>query len=158
MPKLRGCRAADELSGNCAGGQDYLYNGKEFEEDLDLNWYDYGARYYDPALGRWNAVDPLAEKYAGWSPYCYTLNNPVLLIDPDGRAADWIFDQQADGSYKKREGEANDGGENFHTINHNNGTTTYFNVQTKTSVTVNHEEREQKIEDYKATTKTVSVS
>ncbi|MFZ2896294.1 MAG: RHS repeat-associated core domain-containing protein, partial [Saprospiraceae bacterium] len=60
MPKLRDCRAADVLSGNRAGGQDYLYNGKEYNEDMELRWYDYGARYYDPSIGRWNGVDPLA--------------------------------------------------------------------------------------------------
>ena len=41
-----------------------MYNGKEWNEDLGLNWFDYGARYYEPAIGRWNGVDPLAEKYA----------------------------------------------------------------------------------------------
>jgi RHS repeat-associated protein len=63
----------------------YLYNGKELQHDHDLNWYDYGARMYDAALGRWHAIDPMAEKYAAWSPYQYTLNNPVKFIDPDGR-------------------------------------------------------------------------
>jgi RHS repeat-associated protein len=67
---------------------DYLYNGKEFNEDLGLNWYDYGARYYDPSIGRWNGVDPLAGEYAAWSPYCYTLNNPVKFVDPDGMKVD----------------------------------------------------------------------
>ena len=65
-------------------GQDYLYNGKEFNEDLGFKWYDYGARWYDPGIGRWNGVDPLAEKYAGISPYAYVLNDPISLIDPDG--------------------------------------------------------------------------
>ncbi len=62
----------------------YQYNGKELNEELGLNWNDYGARYYDPAIGRWNAVDPLAEAYHQFSSYNYVLGNPVSYIDPDG--------------------------------------------------------------------------
>jgi RHS repeat-associated protein len=65
---------------------DYLYNGKELEEEDDWNWYAYGFRYYDPAIGRFSGVDPLAVGYAAFTPYHYTLNNPIRFIDPDGRA------------------------------------------------------------------------
>ncbi|GJM33746.1 MAG: hypothetical protein DHS20C18_27470 [Saprospiraceae bacterium] len=64
----------------------YQYNGKELNEDLELGWLDYGARWYDPAVGRWNAVDALADdpNQVDKSPYAYAWNNPVNLTDPDG--------------------------------------------------------------------------
>lgn len=63
----------------------YKFEGKELQDELGLNMYDYGARNYDPALGRWMNVDPLAEKYPGVNPYVYCLGNPVRFVDLDGR-------------------------------------------------------------------------
>ena len=64
--------------------QPYKYNGKELDTKKGLNWYDYGARHYDATLGRWFAVDPLAEKMGAWSPYAYCKNTPLNRIDIGG--------------------------------------------------------------------------
>ena len=63
----------------------YKYNGKELEDDHNLNWYHYGARYYDPQLARWHTVDPIDELH---SPYCYVANMPIRATDPDGTSID----------------------------------------------------------------------
>lgn len=63
----------------------YKYNGKEYQDELGLNMYDYGARNYDPALGRWMNIDPLAERHPENSTYTYCMNNPVVFVDPDGK-------------------------------------------------------------------------
>ena len=47
--------------------------------------YDFGARMYDPRVGRWLSLDPLARKYPGWSPYTYCIGNPILLVDHQGK-------------------------------------------------------------------------
>ena len=76
------------LFGESSNGdvQRFKYNGKELERMHGLDWYDYGARHLDAALGRWSTIDPMAEKYYHLSPYNYCGNNPIRFIDPDGKA------------------------------------------------------------------------
>jgi len=66
----------------------YKYNSKEWQDELGLNFYDYGARNYDAAIGRFFNLDRLSEKYEAISPYGYVANNPVRYIDING---EWIY-------------------------------------------------------------------
>jgi RHS repeat-associated protein len=63
---------------------DYKFNGKEEQTELGLGWLDYGARMYQPEIGRFFTQDRFAEKYLDFSPYQYAANNPVLYIDVNG--------------------------------------------------------------------------
>jgi len=74
----------------------YLYNGKELQEDYGLNWYDYGARMYDPVIGRFTTQDAYAEKYASLTPYQYGANNPIKYIDINGDSINVALIQRFD--------------------------------------------------------------
>lgn len=63
----------------------YRYNGKEEQSLFGSAYSDYGARQYSASTGRWLSMDPLSEKYYSVSPYTFCANNPVNLVDPDGR-------------------------------------------------------------------------
>jgi RHS repeat-associated protein len=94
----------NQMNGNTATGYNknkYLYNGKELQDDVfagsSLNWFDYGARFYDPQIGRFITVDPLIEERDWLTPYNYVQNNPLLRIDPDGRSDDIIDIEKSTG-------------------------------------------------------------
>jgi RHS repeat-associated protein len=61
------------------------YTGKPLDLTFGLQAMNYGARFYDPRLGRWWQRDPLAEKYWWHSPYLYSGDSPVLQKDVDGQ-------------------------------------------------------------------------
>ncbi len=73
----------------------YKFTGKERDEETHYDYF--GARYYDSRIGRWLAVDPLADKHPGSSPYNYTLNNPLKYIDPDGKDVAYFVDPKGAG-------------------------------------------------------------
>lgn len=68
-------------------GYKYGFNGMEMDNEVkgQGNSYDFGARIYDNRVGRWLALDPLAQKYSSLSPYCFVTNSPLRFIDPDGK-------------------------------------------------------------------------
>ena len=68
--------------------QNYQYNGKELQDELDVNWLDYGARMYMADIGRFFAVDNYADKYVDVNPYQYALNNPMYYVDINGDSVD----------------------------------------------------------------------
>ena len=87
-----GMNIAGLSSVNSSPENKYKYNGKrctersrsELQDEFELDWYDYGARFYDAQIGRWHVPDPLAEKTFSLSPFRYGKNNPVFYVDVKG--------------------------------------------------------------------------
>jgi RHS repeat-associated protein len=124
------------------GVEKYLYNGKELQTELGLDWYDYQFRFYNPELGRFLSIDPLAEEYLFQSAYNYALNNPIRFIDKLGMGP-YEYDEQEDGSWKKRDNTENDGGEEFHSFYKKDGTILYVNVKEGTSQEISTETKQE---------------
>ena len=115
--------------------QPYQYNGKEMDEMHGLRWLDYGARMYEPALGRFMTMDPMAEKYYSISPYAYCANNPVRYIDVDGKEPGDFFrtkDEAAKDEFNKVEDTQKTEKEEINIIPYElKQTDNYFTVETK---------------------------
>ena len=84
--KHRGYNMGGDSSLGNDVAQRWKYNGKEYNESFGLQTYDFGARNYNPDLGRWMNLDPLAEEMRRHSPYNYAFDNPIYYLDPDGMA------------------------------------------------------------------------
>lgn len=67
-------------------GSEYRYgfNGKELDNNMDGNNYDYGFRIYNPRLGRFLSIDPFTSSYPYYTPYQFAGNMPIAAIDLDG--------------------------------------------------------------------------
>ena len=90
------------LSYNSGTENRYRYNGKEYHQELNLGLYDYGARMYDPAIGRFTGIDALAEEYQMWSPNSYVFDNPIRFVDPDGMEPEDIIFLDGDNNIIRR--------------------------------------------------------
>ncbi|QMU63346.1 MAG: hypothetical protein GKR88_02995 [Flavobacteriaceae bacterium] len=101
--KHKGYNNVVSSNGNSVA-QKFKYNGKGLEESLGYAMYEYEARHYDAALGRFVTIDPLAEDYSYQSTYVYAINNPIRFIDKLGMGPEWI--DNGGGTYTAEDGDS----------------------------------------------------
>ncbi len=79
----------------------YKFTAKELDNETSYTYF--GARYYDSELSGWLSVDPMSDKYPSLSPYCYSADNPVVLVDPNGELIDWYMNEETGELYYNKD-------------------------------------------------------
>ena len=114
----------------------YKFQGVEYNENLGLNLYEMDWRQYDPAIGRFTSIDPLAEERNWLTPYNFVQNNPIIRVDPSGLLDDYGIDRQGNITLLQ---ETDDTTDTLYAVNTNENGETVVD-ESRGSVTINKEE------------------